>query len=598
MKAQACLLMLVLAGCGGGGGGAPGDAGGRPADGPPAAEAGMNEAGQSPPSPTDGGGLTDSPVDLQGTSDGTVAPDHASGDAPSTGGDAPPPDALAPTGSFPGVTPQKLAADTPRRLLVSPDEAHVAFSNSAQAGGFGCGGAGDLSLLTLSAGGPRVVPLATGDAGFGEARFAGGGTHLVFITGICGQLKTLTLGDAETGMSRPLETANLFPRLDVRAGTVAWTAQQGTFMQPVTRVGAARIDRTTVPPFPLRSGKTYLSLDPTGTAIFYEDEVSTRFRLLTASEPISVGEVTWSPDGRTLVSEDSGGLVARNIDGSNARMLAAACRCATVLYSPDGTRVAYDPMEPPGQPATLAVRPVADGPQVVLTFSSGDSPTSYPQKRFSPGGRWLLGITNGRIALADTTQTSTVVSVPVDRLGTDLSAGDDFVAYGLTGGQFWVAPLPFTTPRRLLSEFGAVLPFQPRPGSTRLAVLNNLERMTNIADLEIHDLRAPGRHLGTVRDIQHIARTGFDNVRQPLWMGKLIVFPFNARALPGGENVFDLGAISEDGATAGTIATEVLQYTWRQDRDIYDNVLPNPTRIFFTRSRASGGGLWTVPVPE
>jgi hypothetical protein len=77
-----------------------------------------------------------------------------------------------------------------------------------------------------------------------------------------------------------------------------------------------------------------------------------------------------------------------------------------------------------------------------------------------------------------------------------------------------------------------------------------------------------------------VVLTGFDNVRQPLWTGTLIVFPFNARALPGGENVFDLGAISEDGAIAGTIATEVLQYTWRQDRDIYDNVLPNPRRIF------------------
>ena len=83
-----------------------------------------------------------------------------------------------------------------------------------------------------------------------------------------------------------------------------------------------------------------------------------------------------------------------------------------------------------------------------------------------------------------------------------------------------------------------------------------------------------------VADGPQVVLTGFDNVRQPLWTGTLIVFPFNARALPGGENVFDLGAISEDGAIAGTIATEVLQYTWRQDRDIYDNVLPNPRRIF------------------
>jgi hypothetical protein len=593
MKMRVLLTMAVLAGCGGGGGGGRGEAG------PPGADAALPDTGGKdggqPPSDTIGGG--DAPLDLHTPGDGPPGTDAgAPSDGPPGGADGARPDALAPMGVFPGLTAQKLVADTPRRLLVSQDEAHVAFSNSAQPGGFDCGGAGDLSVVTLSAGGPKVVQLATREAGFGEARFAGGGTHVAFTAGVCGQLKTLTLADAEAGTARPLETANLFPRLDVRGGTVAWTAQQGTFTQPLTRVGAARVDRTAVPPFPLRSGKTYLSLDPGGTAIFYEDEGGTRFRVVTASEPVPVGEVTWSPDGRSLVSEDAGGLVARNIDGSNARVLAAACRCGTVLFSPDGSRVAYDPAPASGQPETLVVRPVTGGPEVVLTFPGADSPTSYPQKRFSPGGRWLLGITLGRMSLADATQSGAVVTVPIDRLGVELSAGDELVAYGLTGAQVWVAPLPFTSPRRLLSAFGSLLPFQPRRGSTRVAVLNNLERTTSIADLEIHELGGPDRHVGTVRDIQYIARSGFDNVRQPLWAGELVVFPFNARALPGGENVFDLGAVSADGATAGALATEVLLYAWRQERDGPDDASAGPTRLFFTRSRASGGGLWTVPL--
>jgi hypothetical protein len=356
-------------------------------------------------------------------------------------------------------------------------------------------------------------------------------------------------------------------------------------------VGAARIDGTAVPAFPRPSGTRALSLDPSGTAIEYDDSAGGWFRVVTSDQP-TPASVWFSQQGHKAALVSQRRLVVQNVDGSDSHEIATDCQCGNVVFSPDGSRMAYDGRESPADTVgKVFVVPVAGGTKTTLGFANGGDGVDYLAKTFSPGGRWLskVGI-NDRLAIADSLSSGDFAIVAGPSVPIDVASNDDFIIYRGVGASVWLAPLPFANSSVLLNGVSYPLGFQPAPGSTRVAVLNNRETTTYLADLEIYDARIRAR-IGAVRDIQGGGRTGFELARNPFWAGRVMVFAFNARKPPGGQAVFDLGAVSEDGSVSGTLATEVLQYEWYREARA-------PGRIFFARSRASGGGLWTLLLPK
>jgi hypothetical protein len=535
-----------------------------------------------------GSSMSDAPASVEA---GSLTPDGGGADGDPAGVDG-----LPAWGAYPGASIEKLAADTAKRILVAPDERHVAFSRLAEPAALeGCGGAGDLSLAALTVQGPRIMPLAMGDAGFGELRFAGGGTHVVFIGGICSTSPRLELADTETGMVRSLAAGSLFPRLDVQGKAVAWVAQTGFATAAVKRVGAVRLDGVAVPEFPRPSGANFLSLDPTGTSIYYDDVAGRHVRTVSGNAPVPITLLqAWSPDGTTLAAREGESLVVRSIDGANPRTLATDCPCTNVSYSPDGKRLIYDVLSQPARSGQVRVRAIDGTGEVVLAPPAGGDVSGFLKRYWSPGGRWhvLWGDRTDRLLIGDTSRSGDLLVTNVNGARVSLAANDEFLAYDVAGGAVWLAPLPFTQPSTIESTNAGLLAFQPLPGSARVAVMINRERTTYVTDVGIFDARAPAKPVAVARDVQGTLRTGFENIRDPFWAGHLLIFAFNARKTAAtGESIFDLGALKDDGSAAGTLATDVVQYAWRGDGVA-------PRRLFFARSRASGGGLWTVTIPE
>jgi hypothetical protein len=242
----------------------------------------------------------------------------------------------------------------------------------------------------------------------------------------------------------------------------------------------------------------------------------------------------------------------------------------------------------------VVIEPVGGGAPVTLSFAAGTGTQTYTfDHYFSPGGRWLVFRrsfgTKFRFAIGDTRAGGTFVeSTDLRDLDALVAGTDDFVAFRETPRSISVAPLPLGMPVTLLPDFAYPLGFQN--GSARLAAYNNREYTTYVSDLEIHDVTTRTR-VARVRDIQGPIRPGFDLIRFPFWAGRLVVFTLNARMV-GSQAVFDLGAVTEDGAVMGTLATDVVQYQWNHEAGP-----DGPRRLLFTRSRAAGGGLWTLLLP-
>ena len=139
-----------------------------------------------------------------------------------------------------------------------------------------------------------------------------------------------------------------------------------------------------------------------GTGAYFEVGV-------TGSGVINAGENSrapaWSPIEAEVVYNTLGGLVVRNIDGSNPTTLGPGTDPA---WSPDGTQIVYTPSF--SQPLAITGR---DGTPSSISLPEGDSPA------WSPDGQALAYYRGGAIwtfDLASGTETSLVLD------GHDLSA--------------------------------------------------------------------------------------------------------------------------------------------------------------------------------
>ena len=76
-----------------------------------------------------------------------------------------------------------------------------------------------------------------------------------------------------------------------------------------------------------------------------------------------------------------------------------SCKVTSVVFSPDGKRLASGSGSPAGHPGELKVWDAQTG-QELLTLKGGGF---YHRVAFSPNGHWLASFTRGKVQIYDAT---------------------------------------------------------------------------------------------------------------------------------------------------------------------------------------------------
>jgi hypothetical protein len=550
--------------------------------------------------------------DLAMSQSGDLAGSPAADLAPPPGdlASAPLDGSLAP---YPGLTPVELTTDTVVRFGVAHDEAHVAFSRSVATGSFGCQGRigqGDLSVATVAT--PPTVAAIEPSAGLNESGLSGDGKWIFYTqydkldpcTLGASAYKAATDGSGKTFLSSG--GALYFSDITIQGNGALWRS----FGSSSTDPGWLRVLNfsKSSPSVTVYGGGAGLhELDPTGRSVVYDDpndsnkvklaptDTGTAVELSPAKLSI-VYRAYWAPDGNTVAllspSATSGSytlsLLAR--DGSNLRTLSSTAGGNRIVFTPDSTRVVYDATV--GGTAVLVSHPVAGGADAQLSYTG----TSPPTLSFQNDSRWVhatadLGFLSTALYLGDVTQNGALVTVTgtLDTSETSTLDGSRVAYLELIN---YKPSLKVFTPggatATLLDDKAFHPVYEPVAVSPRLAAIANFAGYpTEQGDMQLYSADGtfqtalPGRALGLPPD--------GSQAPMPFWAGRTLFYAVNARSETSGEKVFDLVAARDDGSVAGVAATRVTA--------VHTAPLTAPTRIFYSRSGASGGGLWTFAAP-
>jgi hypothetical protein len=324
--------------------------------------------------------------------------------------------------------------------------------------------------------------------------------------------------------------------------------------------------------------------------------------LLTSPQKYLYGRA-WSPDGSTLAyihAAEIGaarGLSLISADGKVRRELVPDCNCTFVSFSPDGTHVAYDGADAEGN-GRLILQPLAGGEPVVLT---GLPSTNGGRFAFSPDGRWVRAeLSDGSfyssyplLFLAETTRSGSFVKLASNFHFTfSATPSYDYVAAILQPpGSYVYSAAVFPTAggasREPVSTGVMWLEYSQVASAPRLAVLSMNPSPSQAFTLALFNPDGSGAPDIALPEV-YSSDLDWGTVR-PFWVGPWLLHSVNQRTDPrSGERVFDLAAVSQDGKVSGLVARDVLRVSYSRAR---------PSRIFFTRSRQSGGGLWMLELP-
>jgi Tol biopolymer transport system component len=522
-----------------------------------------------------------------------------------------------PLGDHPGVTVTKLSSDTPKAFFPSPNERHVAYSNTmTDSGWFGCEprvGMGDLYVATPGA--TPVVQSIPGRIGFRETVFTKDSSVLVYTLYAnsfpCSSGTTLRYTAADGTNSRFLNSTGYYQNIQAAGSSVFYIGKSASSGDPGSAGAfyASGSSRYTTS-LGYGSGRSAVEPSPDGSAVLFDnsDGVWTLQKLTSWSgTPLMVSPQkylygrAWSPDSSTLAfihataAGEPRGLSLLSADGKTRRELTPDCQCTNVLFSPDGTRVAYDSADVDGK-GRLVIQSLLGGEPVVLT---GLPSTNGGKFVFSPDGRWVRAelATSGSYSypllfLADTTRSGSFVQLASTYNYGSFTATPSWehVAVRIETQTFMYSAAVFPSAGGMLREpvsTGVLwLGYPPAASEPKLAVFYWSQNSADFGTLALFNADGSGPPLTVSTETWSY---GSDwRIVRPFWAGQRLLHSVNRREDPtSGEKVFDLAAVSLDGTVSGLVARDVLQVSR----------LENPTRIFFTRSRQSGGGLWMLELP-
>jgi Tol biopolymer transport system component len=520
-----------------------------------------------------------------------------------------------PLGDYPGVAMTKLSSDSPIAFFASPDEQHVAYSTNRSDSPFGCFGRIGLgNLYVASLGSPPTVHKVESNAGFNETFFMADSAHLVYTRydsyDPCTSFTDLMRAKSDGSSPTWLTTTSYFTEIQGVGASVfyrekSYSSGDPGYLTAYSFAGNREVDLGRGAYLPGRGPA------PDGSAAVYSDASNVwMLRKLTtytpSGTPLLVApqkylyDHAWSPDSTRLAFVHSAGidgtatLSVISADGTGRRDLVADCRCQYVYFSPDGTRVAYEGTDAAGNPR-LTLQPLDGGEAVVLTGLPSRGGSAF---RFSPDGRWVrLELSSGflsyRLFLADTSRSGAFVELTANyaRGFTATSTWDYVAAMVLEPSTYVMSARVFPTASGTaqvpVSSGVNWLDYEHVASTPRLAVFHSPPSAYEWGTLSLFGTDGSG----PARVVTPEAYTSSSNwsIARPFWSGRVLLYSVNRRVDPAsGEYVFDLAASTSDGATSGLVARDVLQV----------RSVSNPSRVFFTRSRQSGGGLWVVELPR
>jgi hypothetical protein len=525
-----------------------------------------------------------------------------------------------PLGDYPGVVMTKLLSNAPKAFFPSPDELRVAYSTDRSDSPYGCFGRiglGDLSVVTL--GSPPMVTKVESSAGFNETFFMADSAHLVYTryyaNDPCTSFSSLMRAKSDGTSPTLLTTASYFAELQDVGSSVfykekSFSSSDSGYLTAYSFVGNQEVG--------LGYG-AYLPGEgpsPNGSAALYTDQSGVwTLRKLTTYTPSGVPllvapqkyvyDHAWSPDSTRLAfihSADIDGTATLSLisaDGTGRRELVADCHCRYVFFSPDGTRVAYAGTDAAGN-TQLTLQPLAGGDAVVLTGLPAGSGGNFV---FSPDWRWVrLELPSGssfvgyRLFLADTSRSGAFVELTSNYYSQSFTASSawDYVAVQIVDRSSYVMsamvfPTAGGTAQVPVSSGVNWLGYEQVASTPRLAVFHRPSGVYEWGTLSLFGTEGSGPARVVTTEAYTTGFSGDWSIARPFWSGRVLLYSVNRRVDPtSGEYVFDLAASTSDGTMSGLVARDVLRVRY----------LNHPSRVFFTRSRQSGGGLWVVELPR
>jgi hypothetical protein len=500
-------------------------------------------------------------------------------------------------GWFPGATATQLdsqfSAASPR-MLVSPDESHVAIIDD-QNGSFTCG-IGPLTVESVVGPGCAATTHAlSATASTWSLAFSADSRHLLFLDGVVApcQIGTLELADGDGGGLRTLASSVIYARLSGRFAV--YVSGNELYAAPLDGGATAHLGS-------LPSGAPQVFLDPTGNRVAFGDATGalalaaldgSGAAASLASQSDRWTQVVWSPDGAHLAFGHGAGqtLTLVNSDGGGRADIAGDFYGDSVVFSPDGTLLAYDSLNPGTTYIDIKVHRLGGGAdlQFQSVVGTGGGCGHWGKIFFSPDGAYLFA--DNDLACAVTYSNMTWGAIADGRFRDHFSNNEDYSYAFSNSGNY----LAFSQPSGI-SVLDLPTATTIRPSAN--AIDFPLYEAGNAHRLLIHDETARAQELvaedgsGTPIALPGVptGRTLGDSA----WVGPRVVYGADPHYDGSGTwTSNDLRAASDDGATLGLLAT--FQVSWA--------IAPTPTasRIFVVRNPADAGaaaaGLWLLTLP-
>lgn len=500
---------------------------------------------------------------------------------------------------FPGVVSSEIDGRDLPEFVVAPDEQHV-FVSDAESDY--CPPTtvviGSISLVTVRDGVGSSRPVATQGSLLGM-QFSADGANFVYLDDAdsCGRSGTLYVGSFSGAASRMVARSVLGMRV-VGSQVVYVTRGAGSYGQlwRAPLAGGAPVSLGTTATTEV-FGDRLTSFAPDGSAVAFRNDArrgvlvplsgAATPRALSTS-PWDALSVTWSPDSHTLARVEDGPtgprLVLGRPDGTGDVTLAETCPCYSIVFSPDGRRIAFDVTEGPSGTdgfyrVSAVIHPLAGGADVRIDHIVGAAAGAgftWGELGFSPDGAYLWADAYTGSLLVGAFQSV----ARTDRSGYFRNLCNHYLGYrrelALTGRH--LAGRDGRTAQIYNFENGTPGPdlvnvddaaFEPTPTDpallTRTGDHHVQLRQTDGSDPTV---TLPGNTLGDAQ-----------------WVGRTVVYRINQVTTSSS----DLAFADRRGARAGLAAQDVL--AWRTAR------IPTPTRVFYTRAPSAGGGLWMANLP-
>ncbi len=270
-----------------------------------------------------------------------------------------------------------------------------------------------------------------------------------------------------------------------------------------------------------------------------------------------------------------GPLLVGSVGGGAPVQLESACSCRLVLFSADGTRLAYS-IEDGSGAELVVIHPFGGGGGADVTVSG------------LSGGRPVTGLFSSDLA-----RLLLVVEGDAGGFTTFLAPASSSGAATLLAGNsdysFQATP---DLAHAVLLESGPS--FHVFSGSTEVHSFPNAVLQTGAATPHLAVAVDAGIQLWPADASGSPITIGGTPVAQDCclfgvpqgmyWVGRSLLFPSWARD-DGGERAYDLIAARDDGSAEGALGKRLIEQQL------------GGSRVFYRRSAASGGGIWTAPVP-